>query len=549
MKTKKARENWGQMVKRVGKILCWVLFVASASAVANGAGKLELRFIDATTEQPLTVRMKLFRSSGKPAPIRRGIPTVGGTVIDGSVDIHMPADTYSFIVSRGPEYHEVRGTFSISDNSDEVEIIRVPRILSMWSEGWISGDIATAIPENDIELRCSAENLQIVGVASDKPDPSRQTSNSAGKFENKIPVGARTDIVRGTGSGFDLMAIGGSQELRDSLRSLLVDGTPSCRFITEIERASSVDDCRLIILNPMAYDLPLWLASGNIDGIAVLGEFLQVDHKKLDWPGSTKPNKLEMTGNHALGLWSVHIYEQLLEAGFNIPPIATSGSGFQQNPLGYSRTYVYSHQLSASPNLTPEEFQKPSDTGIAEHSNSSLSYVQSWWDGLWHGRSVVTSGPLLRPMLEGEAPGHTFQASAGQVLKLTLSLQLAIRDPVDYLEVIQNGKVTYKARLDEFARQGGRIPPLEFETSSWVMVRVMTKYEDSYRAAMSAPWFIHFDGQTRRSRKAVQFFQDLLVQREQQLARLPREEIAQHAPDVRAARAFWERQADLANAP
>ncbi len=60
---------------------------------------------------------------------------------------------------------------------------------------------------------------------------------------------------------------------------------------------------------------------------------------------------------------------------------------------------------------------------------------------------VVTNGPLLRPSLGGFYPGYTFKGSAGEKLQLEMALKLTVRDEVDYLEVIQNGKVFYSARL------------------------------------------------------------------------------------------------------
>ena len=58
-------------------------------------------------------------------------------------------------------------------------------------------------------------------------------------------------------------------------------------------------------------------------------------------------------------------------------------------------------------------------------------------------------------------------------------------------------KVHYSARLDEFAKAGGMLPPVNAKESGWVTIRVVTLYEDHFRAAMSAPWYIEFEGQPR----------------------------------------------------
>ena len=75
--------------------------------------------------------------------------------------------------------------------------------------------------------------------------------------------------------------------------------------------------------------------------------------------------------------------------------------------------------------------------------------------------------------------------------------------------------------------------------SSWVTIRVVTLYEDHFRAAMSAPWYIDFDNQPRVNPEAVQFFRDWLADYEKRLKRLPADRLAPHIPFIRAARKFW----------
>ena len=67
-------------------------------------------------------------------------------------------------------------------------------------------------------------------------------------------------------------------------------------------------------------------------------------------------------------------------------------------------------------------------------------------------------GPLLRPRVfgpgasaEGALPGHVFQAEQGQSVELEIALNLSIRSPdkVDYLEVVQDGKVVHAEYVPE----------------------------------------------------------------------------------------------------
>jgi hypothetical protein len=190
-------------------------------------------------------------------------------------------------------------------------------------------------------------------------------------------------------------------------------------------------------------------------------------------------------------------------------------------PVGYNRLYV----ADAS----------------GEHTGDAIAVTdrEQWWRAAWDGKSVATNGPMLRPTLEGKIPGHVFRATSGDVLELYPELSLSVRDPVDYLDVIHNGQVHYSARLDEFAKAGGAIPPLHVKESGWVMIRVVTLHEDHFRAALSAPWYIDFDDKRRVTPEGVKFFQDWLADYEERLMRLPKAELRRHAPYIRRARAFW----------
>jgi hypothetical protein len=191
---------------------------------------------------------------------------------------------------------------------------------------------------------------------------------------------------------------------------------------------------------------------------------------------------------------------------------------------------------SAADDGYEDTLQKPSVAATAEQ----------WWANLWQGHSVATNGPMLRPLIGGKVPGYTFRGSAGQALRLQPELNLSVRDPVDYLEVIHNNQVHYSARLDEFAKAGGKIPPIEASESGWVIIRVLTLHDQHYRAAVTAPWWIEFDGKRRVSKTSVEFFQTWQAGYEKHLQKTQAGQLAQYAPYIQASRKFW--QSKLAEA-
>ena len=104
------------------------------------------------------------------------------------------------------------------------------------------------------------------------------------------------------------------------------------------------------------------------------------------------------------------------------------------NPVGYNRVYV--------------------------HLDSSFDQRQ-WWKNLRDGQAVVTNGPLIRPKVENELPGHVFQGEVGKELELHIAMTLSMREPISYLEVIQNGEVKQNIRFEDYVKEG-QLPPVRF---------------------------------------------------------------------------------------
>ncbi len=516
-------------------LMCTFVLTAlsTVDALHFWAGKFHLSIVDDETGTSIPVRMTLQRSNGKQVPVRRATSAGVGWSFDGDLDFDLAPDSYQFEISHGPEFKTVRGNFSIDRNASDEKVIRVPRIANMSEEGWFAGDPMVAVPERDIEIRMLAEGLHFVANTTRR---SNTNSSPGAQALELLPANIRFDVVRGSGTSADLLALNIPAA---SLIDYSNDG-PSSEFIrvclefakqarnssatNELDSTDSTTAPKFILLNPMSWDTPILLASQKVDAVGVFGEFLQLNRKQMTWRESRPPYGLEFTDSRGLGRWSEAIYLHMLEAGFQIPPLGYSAADSAINPIGYNRTYAYLGQ----------QFD-----GLSER----------WWDAVWSGATVATNGPLLRPMVNDLPPGHMFFASSGESLELQLTLQLAIQDPVEYLEILRDGKVVYSARLDEHAKKGGILPLQTFTQSGWMSVRVMTKYADHYRGALTAPWYIVFDNQPRISRRAVEFFQSWLAQRESMLAETPAAIRKLHAPYVQLARRFWQAQLAAANAP
>lgn len=237
------------------------------------------------------------------------------------------------------------------------------------------------------------------------------------------------------------------------------------------------------VRRPTTWELPALIAKDEVDSMEIANAQLQRTGVDANEKGCKPKDPVLFPGFDGVARWGEKVYFHLLECGLRIPPSAGSGSGDTPNPVGYNRVYVH----------LDDQFSE-----------------EAWFAGLRAGRAVITNGPMIRPTVEGEPPGHVFQADAGQQVELEVGVNLATREKIDYFEIVQNGRVTHSVRLDDFKKAGGRLPKVVFNESGWFVLRVVTNNPNTYRFAMTAPYYVEIGYERRISRKSVQFFLDWL---------------------------------------
>jgi hypothetical protein len=455
-----------------------------AASAASG-GEFELRAIDEETKQPLAVRMHLKDPQGKPVKPAKLLYWHDHFILPGKAVLELRPGRYTFEMERGPEYRIRTGSFEIRRGDADSREVPMQRFVDMKKEGWWSGDLHIHRPPGEIELLMSAEDLHVAPVITWW---NATNAWSTAKIPPTLVTGFDQDRFYHVMAGEDERA-GGALLYFNLDQPLPIaaaekESPSSCEFLA---LAGENPNAHIDVEKPFWWDMPAWIASGQVDSIGLCNNHMQRD-KMLDNEAWGKPrDRLAFPEPHGNGLWSQAIYYRLLDCGLRIPPSAGSASGVLPNPVGYNRVYVYCGQ--------------------------QLTY-DTWWKNLRAGQVVVTNGPLIRdPRLNDELPGHVFQADAGQTVQLQATLNLSIREPVDYLEVVQDGAVVHQVRLQDWAQAGGRLPLVEFDQSGWILVRAVTGNPKTYRFASTGPWYVEIGGQRRISRKAAKFFYDWVYER------------------------------------
>ena len=500
--------------------MCWGLLVALLCpelAVAQ-IGVIDFQIVDSESKEQVPARIHLWDSKGK--VIRPpALPFWHDHfVCNGKVRLRVPPGDYRFEIERGPEYRIHYGNFRMLPRARESKVIPLKRILDMSEKGWYAGDLNIHRPVKDVPLLMQAEDLYVAPVITwwnkqnlwsglDLPDESLQLID-----------------------GKRWMHVLSGEDERDG-GALLYHNMPEILDITAGEKTfpSSMEylipirrmqGVHVDIEKPFWWDTPLWIASGMVDSIGLLNNHMQRS-KVLPNEAWGKPRDARrFPGVHGNGKWSQEIYYQILNTGHRIAPSAGSASGVLDNPVGYNRVYV--------------------------HCGDDFNW-NTWWKNLKAGKVVVTNGPIMRPLVNGQLPGHVFEAPAGETLSLQPTLNLAIQDKVEYLEIVRDGLVIENVPLDEYAKMGGRLPKVEFKESGWMLIRAVTNNPKTYRLASSGPYYVEIGSARRISKASTQFFIDWLKERQQKVML---EDPTQQQAVLRyyvGAQKYWEAVLEAAN--
>jgi hypothetical protein len=509
-------------LKSMLAVVCGFVVVSPApSGSALVAGELEIQATDRDTGRPVAVRMHLKDERGNPVKGGKAPFWKDHFVFDGAITLNLRPGRYTFEMERGPEYRVRGGSFTIQRESKDVKTVDLPRFVNMAEEGWWSGDLHVHRPPEEIELLMRAEDLHVAPVITwwnDKNSWAGRTppENPLVKFdENRFYRLMAGEDERGGGA---LLYFNLAEPL--PITGAAREHPSPVAFLKQAHERGG--DVHVDIEKPFWWDAPTWVATGMCHSIGVCNNHQWRDGVLENEAWGKPRDKTLFPGVAGNARWTQAIYFHLLNCGLRLPPSAGSASGVLPNPVGYNRVYV--------------------------HCGDELTW-ESWWSNLRAGRVVVTNGPLLRPLVNGELPGHVFQGDEGKELRLETALSLSTRDKIEYLEIIKDGSVVESVRLDDYVKAGGKLPAVAFTQSGWMAIRAVANHAKTYRFALTGPYYVEFGNTPRISRESARFFLDWVNERAAQIklpdAEQQREVLAPHEE----AKEFWTKRLEMANAP
>lgn len=488
---------------------------SSSAAAARFDGKLTINVLDEKSHKPVAVRMDLRDARGQQVRLQPegAVVTADGIYFDGSATLELRRGAYTFLIEAGPEFITRKGELTIEPRAEDATEVLIGRRVDMRAEGWWSGDLDVRLPLSDLPLVMQARDLYFAPVTTMVNDRGKCAKLKVGGAEAKAVAGlqmfgpwAAADVRRGGG----LLLIGEGAPY-DVCRAKADE--PSLPAATAAREAGAC----VVACSSTAWDLPLWVAAGALDAVQIMAP---QPTAKGDDGQRPAPDKRLFPGREGPGRYREAVYHHLLNCGLRLPPAAGSGAGtaakrgVEAAPLGANRVYVQCGETCTR---------------------------ETWLDGLRSGAVSVTNGPLLRTRVEGQGPGHVFRLATGEkhAFQIAVSLTFYSETQIEYLEVIKDGGTVTQVRLDELAKQAGKLPPVAFDSSGWFLVRAVTNNPDVYQFATTGPYYVEVEDRPRTSRASVQFFLDWLDDAAAKFVGNAAVEA-----EIEAARPFWQKLAE-----
>ena len=344
--------------------------------------QLEISIAD-TGGNPLPCRVHLIDQHGNAQKVEGQPFWHDHFVTSGRVTASLSPGKYRYAIERGPEYRRKAGQLEIAAGESRKLDVKLERIADLRAAGWYCGDLHVHRPVAEIEQLMRAEDLDFAPVIT--------WWNNRNLWKGKV---IPEQVVRQF-DGHRIYTVMAGEDEREG-GALLYFGLKSpldietddrevpspMQFVGEARQRNP--DVWIDIEKPFWWDVPVWLASGQMNSIGVANNHMCRSQMYANeaWGKPRDPNRLpEPLGN---GYWTQEIYYHMLNTGLRLPPSAGSASGVLPNPVGYNRVYVHLDDPFTS---------------------------DAWFRGLSRGRCFVTNGPLLLVTADGELPGDEFKYS------------------------------------------------------------------------------------------------------------------------------------------
>ncbi len=404
----------------------------------------------------------------------------------------LPPGTYHLTVERGKEYLPNTQTITL-EGEDTSITIPLKRWINMNDHGWFSGETHIHRPVSELKTLLLCEELNValpltawVRGAEDSPlknnlNPEIVLNRDLIKVDSKHviwPLNTEYEVTEVEGERHPI----GALFVLNHKKPLDLTAPPVGPVVEEARRQGAILD---LDKHNWPWSIML-IPTAGVDLFQLTNNHIwRTDFVFSNFFPDYVPDYMNI--EHVDGLitergwidFGFQTYYALLNCGFDIMPSGGTASGVHPVPLGFGRVYV--------------------------KLDGEFSY-DAWMDGLEQGHSFVTTGPMVEVTFNDQLPGETISTSKGHPTKIHIRGLVQSPDPIESIEIIQNGTVVHSLLIGNANANGVYSQEIDItlpvDSSSWLALRSFARWQDDRpRFAHTAPIFVDYPNQPLRPGK------------------------------------------------
>ncbi len=440
---------------------------------------VHVRVNDAATGQPTPVRIRITDAEGRYYPplgylaqfATGPAEDVGGNLllvdeeyayIPGTCEVPLPAGQLLIEIDKGPEYVPQRLLMTLGVGQLSLRCT-VERFADLRREGWYSGDMrAHHLTPHAALLEAAAEDLAVVNLLASQIAIPTPSAGCCSMISNLLAFSGQQPALEQPGH----MVVVNTHNVHSLLGSL---GLLNCHRVVH----------------------PLFVGEADLSDAWTLADWCDQCHRKnglVVWtgPGAVaaysgfrygealadlilgKIDAIEVSADLSLQEYAEKYWYPLLNAGFRVPLVGSSGKESNSQQLGAWRTYA---------RLLPDR---------------EWSY-SSWIEAVRLGRVFASRGPLLSFQVNHQDPGSLIDLpSLDQPVEIVAAA--CGSEPFDIMEVLFNGEVLQRQKPTDFPPSASLHLETRLPTPGWLALRCSTS---ANLTAHSSPVYVTVAGRSR----------------------------------------------------
>jgi hypothetical protein len=454
---------------------------------------VHVRINDAATGQPTPVRLRISGSDGRVyAPLCHVAEfatgrneDVGGHVmlgrdrwyyIDGACEVPLPGGVPLVVeVGKGPEYRPLRHETTLGVGQMALRLT-IKRWIELRAEGWYSGDTRCHfLSPHAALLEAQAEDLAVTQLLATETNIAGRDGRPHTSMPNIVAFSGQQPCLEQPGH---VVAVN-TLNSHPVLGSLALLHCHRAVFPLSFGGADATDDWSLADWCDQCHrkkGLVVWADAFQGDAPIAPEALADLVLGRID-AVEAKP-----------GQANVREWYRAWSAGICFPLVGASSKDCNRVALGTMRTFA---------RLNPGEA-----FGLPE-----------WIEAVRAGRTVATSGPLLRFSVDGRDPGAVIDHPGGQQV-ISIKARLESAAPIAFpLEIVRSGEVLVRIRATP-DDNGVHVATVEFDQPisepSWLAARCAGPATDS-AFAHSSPVFVRVGGKMPSDAAVARQYADSLA--------------------------------------